>query len=245
MICVSVIVPYFKKRNFIKKTINSIKCQTYKNLEIIIIYDDENRADLHLIKKIKNSDKRIKLIINKKSIGAGPSRNVGIKKAKAKYVAFIDSDDLWMKNKIELQLKYMVKNKLKICHTAYRVLDNYNNKKIMYAKTFKNYKQLLLSCDIGLSTVMMKKNLITKNCKFPNLKTKEDFTLWLLILKKKITIGSLNKCLTTWRKLNNSLSSSILQKLRDGFILYNVFMKYSISKSIWYLLMLSINSLKK
>ena len=245
MICVSVIVPYFKKRNFIKKTINSIKCQTYKNLEIIIIYDDENRADLHLIKKIKNSDKRIKLIINKKSIGAGPSRNVGIKKAKAKYVAFIDSDDLWMKNKIELQLKYMVKNKLKICHTAYRVLDNYNNKKIMYAKTFKNYKQLLLSCDIGLSTVMMKKNLITKNCKFPNLKTKEDFTLWLLILKKKITIGSLNKCLTNWRKLNNSLSSSILQKLRDGFILYNVFMKYSISKSIWYLLMLSINSLKK
>ena len=245
MICVSVIVPYFRKKNFIKKTINSIKCQTYKNLEIIIIYDDENHADLDLIKKIKNSDKRIKLIINNKSIGAGPSRNVGIKKAKAKYIAFIDADDLWEKNKIELQLKYMIKNKLKICHTTYRVLDNYNKKKIMYAKTFKNYKQLLLSCDIGLSTVMMKKNLITKNCKFSNLKTKEDFTLWLLILKKKITIGSLDKCLTTWRKLNDSLSSSIFQKLRDGFVLYNVFMKFSTSKSIWYLLMLSINSLKK
>ena len=246
MILVSVIIPYFKKKEFIEKTINSIKSQTYKNLEIIIVYDDEDHSDLPLIKKIKNSDNRIKLIVNKKPLGAGRSRNVGIYHAKASYIAFLDADDFWKKNKVELQLKFMIKNNLEISHTNYEILKkNQKNKKIMKAKNFKNFKQLLLSCDIGLSTVMLKKRIITKNCQFPELKTKEDFVLWLLILKKNIKIGSLNKNLTIWRKLDNSLSSSIFQKLRDGFIVYNSYMKFNILKSFFYLLILSINFLRK
>jgi teichuronic acid biosynthesis glycosyltransferase TuaG len=246
MICVSVIVPYYKKKNYIKKTINSIKLQSYKNLEIIIIYDDEDIEDFKMIKNIQRSDDRIKLIINKKTLGAGMSRNIGIQKARGKYIAFLDADDLWKKNKIQLQLNYMIKNNLEICHTSYEILDkNVKKKKIMRAKTFQDYKELLFSCDIGLSTVMLKKKLITNNCKFPNLKTKEDFALWLLILKKNITIGSLDKNLTNWRKLGDSLSSSVIQKLRDGFILYNNYMKFNYLKSLWFLLILSVNSLKK
>ena len=104
--------------------------------------------------------------------------------SKARYIAFLDADDFWKKNKIELQLKFMIQNNLEISHTSYEILKkNQKNKKIMKAKNFKNYRQLLFSCDIGLSTVMLKK-LITKNCRFPKLKTKEDFVLWLLILKK-------------------------------------------------------------
>ncbi len=243
---VSVVVPYFKKREFIEKSINSIKYQTHKKLEIIIVYDDKDHSDLKLINKIKNTDKRIKLIINKKTLGAGKSRNIGIQKAKARYIAFLDADDFWKKNKIEQQLKFMMKNDLKISHTSYEVLKgNQKSKKIMKAKTFKDFKKLLLSCNIGLSTVILKKNLITKNCQFPNLKTKEDFVLWLLILKKNITIGALDKNLTTWRKLGNSLSSSIFQKIKDGYTLYREYMKFSILKSIFLLFILSLNSLRK
>ena len=214
---VSIIIPYYKKKKYIKKTIDSIKLQTYKNFEVIIVYDDEDHSDLIFIKKIIKTDNRIRLIINKKSLGAGGSRNVGISKAKASFIAFLDADDLWKKNKIKLQLNYMIKNNLDICHTSYEILDKKNiKKKVMKAKTFKNYKQLLFSCDIGLSTVMLKKKIITKTCKFPSLKTKEDFVLWLLILKKNITIRSLDRNLTKWRKLNDSLSSSIFQKLKDG-----------------------------
>ena len=97
---VSVIIPYFKKRNYIKKTIDSITNQTYKKLEIIIIYDDEDHSDLKLIRKLKSLDKRIKLIINTKSLGAGRSRNIGINSAKGKFIAFLDADDLWKKKKI-------------------------------------------------------------------------------------------------------------------------------------------------
>ncbi|MDC1053067.1 glycosyltransferase family 2 protein [Candidatus Pelagibacter sp.] len=246
MICVSVIVPYYKKKKFIIRTINSIKSQTHKNLDIIIIYDDNDHSDLELIKNIVNSDSRIRLITNKKNLGAGKSRNIGISWAKGKYIAFLDADDIWKKNKIKYQLKYMINKNLDICHTSYEILNkNKKKKKIIKAKIFKNYNQLLLSCDIGLSTVMLKKKLITKKCKFPNLKTKEDFLLWLLILKKNITIGALDKCLTVWRKLNNSLSSSIFQKLRDGFVLYNSHLKFNIFKSFFCLIILSINSFKK
>ena len=243
---VSVIIPYHRKIKFIKKTINSIKNQTYKNLEIIIIYDDEDYSDLKYIKKIKRSDSRIKLILNKNILGAGESRNLGIKKARGKYIAFLDADDLWKKNKIQSQLLYMHKNKFDVCHTTYEIFRKNNKKrKLMIARTFKNYRQLLPSCDIGLSTIILKKNIITKNCKFSKLKTKEDFVLWLLILKKNITIGGFDKNLTTWRKLDNSLSSSIIQKLKDGFKVYNHYMKFNFFKSIFYLLILSINFLKK
>lgn len=245
MICVSVIVPYFKKKQYIHQTIKSIKLQTHKNLDIIIIYDDEDHNELEIIKNISNKDKRIRVIVNKKNLGAGLSRNIGISKAKGKYIAFIDSDDVWKKNKVEYQLKYMIKKNLDISHTSYEILSKNKKKKKLKAKTFRNYTQLLPSCDIGLSTVMMKKELISKFCKFPNLKTKEDFVLWLLILKKNIIIGSVDKSLTIWRKLDSSLSSSIIQKLRDGFTLYNRFMRFNIFKSFFYLILLSVNSLRK
>ena len=245
MICVSVIVPYFKKKQYIHQTINSIKLQTHKNLDIIIIYDDEDHNELEIIKNISNKDKRIRVIVNKKNLGAGLSRNIGISKAKGKYIAFIDSDDVWKKNKVEYQLKYMIKKNLDISHTSYEILSKNKKKKKLKAKTFINYTQLLPSCDIGLSTVMMKKELISKFCKFPNLKTKEDFVLWLLILKKNIIIGSVDRSLTIWRKLDSSLSSSIIQKLRDGFTLYNRFMRFNIFKSFFYLILLSVNSLRK
>ena len=140
----------------------------------------------------------------------------------------------------------MIKNNLEISHTSYKILKKgQKNNKIMKAKNFKSYTQLLPSCDIGLSTVMLKKRLITKTCRFPKLKTKEDFVLWLLILKKNFIIASLDKNLTIWRKLDNSLSSSIFQKLRDGFFVYNTYMKFNILKSLFHLLILSINFLKK
>ena len=109
MYLISVIVPYFKKKKFIKKTIDSILSQTYKNLEIIIVYDDTNHADLRFINDIKETDNRIKLIINKKNIGVGLSRNKGINMSKGKYISFLDSDDLWKKNKIKKTTKHYEK----------------------------------------------------------------------------------------------------------------------------------------
>ena len=106
---VSIITPYFRKKEFFKQTIKSVQNQTYKNIEMIVIYDDENLDDLKFIQSIVKKDKRVRIIINKKNVGAGISRNIGIKKAKGDYIAFLDADDVWHKDKISTQIKIMKK----------------------------------------------------------------------------------------------------------------------------------------
>ena len=246
MSLISVIIPFYKKINYIEKTIHSILDQTYQNFEIIIIYDDSDLNELIQLKKLIKNNNKIKLIINKKNLGAGISRNKGIKYALGDYIAFIDADDIWKKNKLEVQIDFMKKNKFECSHTNYDIIDN-NDKVIgkRQAKNFYKIDDLLKSCDIGLSTVILSKKIIKFNLQFPSLKTKEDFVLWLNILKFKIPIISLNETLTSWRKLDNSLSTSVIQKLLDAFKVYNRYMKLNIIKSLYYVLCLSLNYLKK
>ena len=238
---VSIIMPYYQKRKYVKLAINSVIYQTYKNLELIIVYDDENKEDLYFLEKIIKKDKRIKILVNKKNLGAGRSRNKGIKQSKGALIAFLDSDDLWLRNKIDKQVFFMKKNEIEISHTSYYIIDS-NNKIIGDRKANDmNYKLLLSSCDIGLSTVMLKKKLITNKIKFADIKTKEDYVLWLQITHNNKKILGLKDNLTKWRKLDDSLSSLKLQKIYDGYLVYKRYMKFDLIKSLICLLILSFN----
>ena len=104
---VTIIIPFFNKKKFFLKTLKSILNQSFKKFEILIIYDDNDKKDLIFLKKLKS--KKIKIIINKKNLGAGYSRNVGIKMAKTQYIAFCDADDIWLKNKLKKQIFLMKK----------------------------------------------------------------------------------------------------------------------------------------
>ena len=243
---VSIIIPYYKKKEYILKTINSVLNQSYNNYEIIIIYDDENLSDLDYLEKLFKSEKKIKIIKNSRTVGAGFSRNKGIENANGEFIAFIDADDTWKKYKLENQINFMKKKNLKFTHTPYEIIDK--NDKVLGERISKNFEKvddLIKSCDIGLSTVIIKKEIIDYQTTFPNLKTKEDFVLWLKILKKNILISYFNETLSSWRKLDNSLSSSIAQKLIDAFKVYNYYMKFNFVKSLYYTICLSINYLKK
>ena len=116
-----------------------------------------------------------------------------------------------------------------------------NERKVRIARDFNNLEDLLYSCDIGLSTVIMNKKVFSRNVKFSNMKTKEDFVLWLSLLDNKISIIGLNKRLSYWRKLDDSLSSSTIQKLLDGFKVYYIYMNFSFIRSAICLFFLSIN----
>lgn len=243
---VSIIIPYFKKRKYIKNTLKSVINQSYKSFEVIIIYDDNDKNDLLYVKKLIKTDKRIKLLVNKKNLGAGKSRNIGIANAKGSYICFLDADDIWRTNKLQFQLNYMKKNNYLFTHTSYSIIKK-NNKIIStrFAKSFGTYNDLLFSCDIGLSTVMIKKEIFKNKMYFPKTRTKEDFILWLKILKKNIKIFGIKKNLSYWINDSQSLSSDTLQKLIDGFKVYRVYMGYGYLKSIIYLFFLSLNYLKK
>ena len=242
---VSIIIPFYDNFMLLKKAINSVKNQSFRNYELILIYDNpENRKNLKLIKEFIKK-KKIKILINNKNLGAGLSRNKGIRKAKGEFVAFLDSDDTWKKNKLYIQYKLMKKNNLLISHTSYDLFDENNRflKKRLARKL--NYFDLLKSCDIGLSTVMVKKDLILKHKLFPNLKTKEDYVLWLKISKRGIIIYGIKKVLTNWTDRKNSLSKSLIQKLKDGFKVYHEYEKFNFLESLFRLIILSINFLRK
>ena len=242
---VSVIIPYFKKKKYIADSLQSVLNQTHNNLEIIIIYDDPEKEDLDYLTSLISVDERIKLIVNNTNLGAGKSRNIGIDKSQGSFIAFIDADDQWMKNKIEDQLKYMLDNSINFSHTSYKIINEKDEHiSSRRAKNFLHINDLIKSCDIGLSTVLLKKQILKSN-RFPDLKTKEDFVLWLKLILDNVKMYGLDKNLTLWRKENNSLSSSTIQKLFDGFRVYNSYMKFNVFKSLYYLLCLSLNYLKK
>ena len=249
---VTIIIPYKNNLDYLFTALKSIFKQSYKNFKILIIYDDEDKSDLSKIKKFFNSatikrEISFKIIVNKNSLGAGYARNVGIKKSKTKYIAFLDSDDIWAKNKLKIQVNFMEKNNILFSHTSYHVI-NANNKIISsrFARKKIIFQDLIKSCDIGLSTVILNSSLLAKNkLLFPSIKTKEDYVLWLQIVKKIKTIKGLDIKLTYYRKTKNSLSSNKLLSLINGYKVYRNYMNYGVIKSLVYLFILSINSLKK
>ena len=242
---VSVIMPYYDKKDYFFESINSVLNQTHSKLEIIIIYDDQNREDLKYIENCIKNDLRVKIIFNEKNKGVAYSRNKAISIALGEYIAFLDCDDYWEKDKTEVQLNFMLNHGYDFSHTAYQII-NYNGKivgTIRARKTLK-YKELLKSCDIGLSSVILKRKLL-RDMKFPELKTKEDFALWLSLAKKSVNLVGFDKYLMFWRKTPNSLSSSILQKLKDAFKVYYLYEKKNFFYSIFCVVRLSTYALFK
>ena len=242
---ISVIITYFNKRRFIKKTLDSIFFQSFKNYELIFVYDDSNYEDLKYIKPYLKAFKNTKIIINKKNLGVARSRNKALAKCKGNYIAFIDSDDTWKKTKLMKQLKFMKKKSSNFSFTSYNVIDEQNKfikKRIVTMDP--TYEKLLKKNIIGLSTVMINR-IIIKDVNFPNLKTQEDFALWLSLIKKGHKLSHINDSLSSWRKCNDSLSSNNLQKIIDAFKLYYIHQNKNLLLSIYSVIVLGYNKLFK
>lgn len=244
MSLVSIILPYYKKIKFFAATYRSIIRQSYQNFELIIIYDDKDLTELKTIKKIVRKNPKVKILRNKRNLGAGLSRNYGIKKSKGKFISFIDADDIWTRNKIKDQVKFIEKNKFDFISCNYK--KKFSNKIINVKPQYEiRYKDLLNSCSIGLSTVMLRKKII-KHKLFSKLKTQEDFSAWLKIMReKKISCYNLNKTLVTWNYDKKSLSSNFFQKFQDAYKVFRINENFSLINSVIHLLVLSINSLKR
>ena len=155
---VSIILPYYRKINYVKRTINSILSQSFKDFEIILVYDDEDLQDLYIIESDFKNHSKIKIIKNSKNLGAGLSRNNGIKHATGEIIAFIDSDDFWQQDKLEKQTKFMQENNYDFTFCNYdKIISEKKTIKVKSSKSVLNYNDLLGSNEIALSTVQLNK----------------------------------------------------------------------------------------
>ena len=240
-------MPYYKKSKYIDETINSILNQSMQEFEIIIIDDELTESSLKVLTNLKKLDSRVKVFRYNKNLGAGQSRNNAINLCIGEYVAFCDCDDLWKPQKLEKQIQFMREFNLRFSFTSYEIINN-QNLRIGFREAKKNlsFKQLRNSCDIGLSTVIIKKDVFnSKLFRFGKTKTKEDFILWLLLAKNGIELSGMNECFVSWRKNSESLSSSNFQKIIDGYRVYRKYLQYSRTKSLFFLIILSFNFMLK
>ena len=243
---VSIITANYNCEKFIEETIESVLAQTYKNWEMIIVDDVSTDNSVNIIKKYLKQDNRIKLIQLNKNSGAAVARNKAIEVAKGRYIAFLDSDDLWKPTKLEKQLVFMQKNNYDFTYTDYNLI---NEDSIKYGKTFKakkesSYYDLLKTCSIGCLTVIYDTKNLGK-ITMPLILRRQDYGLWLKILKKIDKAYCLDESLAVYRTRQNSISSNKLKASQYQWKIYREIEKLNILSSIYYFLHYTYNGIMK
>lgn len=241
---VSIITPTYNCAKFIGKTIESVLNQTYKNWEMIIVDDASKDNTEEVVNSYK--DKRIKYIKLQENGGAANARNKSMQEAKGKYMAFLDSDDIWKNNKLEKQINFMKANNYNITCTSYEQINEEGKllNKIIKCKKKVNYNGVLLSCPVGNSTVVYNVENLGK-FEVPNIRKRNDDALWLRMLKNEQYIYGQNEVLMQYRIRENSISSNKMDLIKYHWYLYRKIEKLSIARSTFHIIVWGIIKILK
>ncbi|MFT5519466.1 MAG: teichuronic acid biosynthesis glycosyltransferase TuaG [Enterobacterales bacterium] len=181
---VSVIIPFYKRYEFVVRAIDSVLTQTYTNFEILLINDGTpNNAGVDEI--VKQSEK-IRYFKLEKNVGPSGARNYGIKYSKGTYIAFLDSDDQWEKNKLSVQIEMMEKNSWDFSHTSYWRHDTSVDKIeiVRSGRGINKYPLIAFHCSIVTPSVVIRRELLQKYLFNPELRIGEDVLLWMELSRK-------------------------------------------------------------
>ena len=244
---VSIITPVYNSSKFLKECIDSVLNQDFTDWEWLIVDDCSTDDSIEIIKKYSRIDSRINLISSGKNIGSGPSRNLAIKKSKGRYLAFLDSDDLWNKNKLSTQVQFMEKNNYAFSYTSYNYIDdksNFINKPYHVSKHKIDYNFLLRKTDIGCLTVIYDVEKIGKMY-MPDLRRKQDYALWLDILKKGFNAYPLDIVLASYRVRKGSVTSNKMRLINLHYSFLRKAQNLNLIIAIYYTVLWGINGFNK
>lgn len=245
---VSIVTPVYNAERFLKDTIASVQAQTHENWEWLLADDCSSDKSIEIIKKAQTKDKRIKLIKNKKNSGAALSRNAGTKQAKGQYLAFLDADDLWHKDKLKTQVSFMQKNNHAFTYTDYEFADENGDSTGKHVKvpTSITHAQSLKNHIIWTSTVMIDLLQVPKPvASMPDVRRGQDAATWWQILRHVDVAYGINEVLSYYRRTNDSLSANKLKAMKRTWYLFTKVEKLSIAKSVYYFGWYGFNAVRK
>jgi len=244
---VSIITPSYNSKKFIKETIDSVLAQTYQDWEMIIVDDKSQDNSVEYIKDLIKDNHRIKLIELRENVGAAMARNKALEVVRGKYIAFLDSDDIWLPKKLEIQIKFMQEKECPISFTAYQIIDenSYETNHIINTVESLNLKQYLKNTIIGFSTSMINRELIKDEIKFLNIRIRQDTNLWITLLKQDYKAYGINEVLVKYRVHSNSISANKVKAAKGVWNLYFNIHKFGLIKSIYYFSFYAFNAVKK
>lgn len=240
-ILISIITPTYNSGKYIGETIKSVLSQTYENWELLIADDCSKDNTAYIVNEF--NDSRIKYLKLDKNVGAATARNTVLEKAKGKFIAFLDADDMWKPEKLERQLMFMLGNQAGFSFTSYEILKNGRNKVVKVPYKL-NYNQFMKNTIIGTSTVMVNTDIVGE-IRLANVRKDHDSMTWAKLLREGHLAYGLNESLAYYRKVEGSISSDKLKAARNHWINCRNVEKLPFIKCLYYFIFYGLNAVRK
>ena len=245
---VSIITPVYNCERLLSKTIESVINQTYDNWELLLVDDCSSDNSATIAKKYVKKDKRVKYIKLKQNSGAAVARNTALENSKGRFVAYLDSDDLWKPEKLEKQVRFMVDNKCAFTCTDYEKIDENGNSlnKIIKIPKKVNYNLFLRNTIIQTVGVMIDTSVTGKDVLvMPNIRRRQDAATWCQVLKAGYDCYEVPENLSYYRVVKNSLSSNKFKAVKGTWSLYRDIEKLPLWKACFCFVGYAFNAVKK
>lgn len=242
---VSIITPVYNSERFLSETIESVKKQSYTNWEMIIVNDYSSDGSEIIIEEYMKKDNRIKYVKLEKRSGVVKARNTGLEKAKGRYIAFLDSDDVWKENKLKRHIEVMSDKGYAFTFSAYETIDEKgkNIHRNIYVPDKITYKGYLKNTIIGCLTVMIDKAIVGE---FKMVDAQiEDFATWLQLLKNMDYGYGINELLAQNRIVKESSSYNKIKAAKGAWKVYRDVEKFNPIKASKYFSFYAVNAVKK
>ena len=245
---ISIITPIYKSEKFIEKTIKCVLAQTYSNWEMLLVDDCTPDDSDKIIKKYVNNDSRIKYFKLDKNSGAAIARNKALKESNGRFIAYLDADDLWKKEKLEKQIKFMKNNNYAFTCTDYEKIDEKGSSlnKIIKIPKKVNYNLFLRNTIIQTVGVMVDTKITGKELLImPNIRRRQDAATWCQLLKHGYDCYECPENLSYYRVVSNSLSSNKFKAAKMNWYWYRKIEKLSLWKTFYCFMGYAFNAIKK
>lgn len=245
---VSIITPVYNCEKLISKTIECVINQTYQDWELLLIDDCSTDNSYSIIKKYQQNDKRIKYLRLSENSGAAVARNKALEISTGRFIAYLDSDDLWKNDKLEKQINYMQKNGYAFTCTDYEKIDEAGNSlnKVVEIPKEVNYNLFLRNTIIQTVGVMVDTQITGKELLvMPNIRRRQDAATWCQLLKAGYNCYEVPENLSYYRVVSNSLSSNKFKAVKGTWYLYRKIERLSLLKSCICFIGYAFNAVKK